>query len=253
MMSDILDRNSRTILLNDINFEGYLSIANSNVLIVGAGGISSSVISLLSAGGVRQIAIWEDDTLELSNLQRQFIYKEEDVGKLKAELACNFAKGINSNLKTVAICKKLTSETLQEFTEFASEYNVIVDGTDNFSSRFYTNKVAVSLGIPLFTGSAIGFEGQVYSFFGVGENLPCYSCLYGTDVTTFNDTKTCSNSGVFPPIPSIIGSIISQNVLGFLANKKGNFTKFILIDFTKQIYFKEITMNKDRLCSICKI
>ena len=250
-MSDLLKRHSRTILLQDINFEGYLSISQSKVLIVGAGGLSSSIISILSSSGVKEIGIWEDDTLEISNLQRQFIFKEQDVGRKKSLLASNFIESLNSSIKVSLVDKKLSEETFEEFTEFAKNFDVIIDGTDSFTSRVLSNKTSILLQKPLFTGSAIGFEGHVYSFAGFMEQNPCYSCLFGSDYQTFKELKTCANSGVFPPIPSIIGSIIAQNVLYFLATSKCDFTKFISVNFQNSNYFKEIKMKKDEKCTIC--
>ena len=250
-MSDLLKRHSRTILLQDIDFEGYLSISQSKVLIIGAGGLSSSIISILSSSGVKEIGIWEDDILEISNLQRQFIFKEQDVGKEKSILARNFIKNLNSSITISLVNKKLSEETFTEFTEFANNFTVIIDGTDSFTSRVLSNKASILLKKPLFTGSAVGFEGHIYSFAGFTYQNPCYSCLFGSDYKTFIEQKTCANSGVFPPIPSIVGSIISQNVLYFLATSNCDFTKFISINFNRANYFKEIRMKKDEKCTIC--
>ncbi len=251
-MDDTLLRHSRTILLKGIDFDGYSFIAKSKVLIIGAGGLSSSIIAILASAGVGNIAIWEDDLLELSNLQRQFIFKTADVGSEKVALALSFINELNPDVKTTAICKQLSKDTFQEFLEFASKFDVIIDGTDSFTSRVLSNRASILLKKPLFTGSAIGFEGQVYSFAGFEDKNPCYACLFGNDYEVFKEELTCSNFGVFPPIPSIIGSIISQNVLYFIATKKSDFTKFTLINFKSSQHFKELTIIKDFNCKECK-
>lgn len=250
-MQNFLERYSRTILLESVDFEGQEKLSKSKVLICGSGGISSSIIPILVSSGISEITIWEGDTLELSNLQRQFIYKEKDISKPKVHLAKDFANNLNSSVKINAIQKMLSPETLMEFNEQAKEADAIIDGTDSFTSRCLANEVAILQKKPFFTGSAIGFQGQVYSFMGQNAENACYSCIFGSDFTTFKEEKTCANSGVLPAIPAIIGSIIAANVLSFLIFEKLDFSKFILIDFLKEKYFKEIITKKDPSCIIC--
>jgi molybdopterin/thiamine biosynthesis adenylyltransferase len=252
--SSFLQRHSRTILLNGVDFDGAFSISKSKILLVGAGGISSSIISILSCAGVGEIALWEGDTLEISNLQRQFIYKTSDVGKKKVNLASKFIQENNPEIIVKTYPKYLTEETTFEFEKTASNFDVIVDGTDSFYSRSICNKVSVKLKKPFFTGSCIGFEGQVCSFKGFEKQNPCYACLFGADYKTFVEAKTCANSGIFPPLPSIVGSLISQNILQFLAMGECNFQKLTLINFNlSKIYnnFREVLTKKDDECEVC--
>lgn len=243
-MQSFLTRYSRTILLEGVDFEGQKKISSSKVLIVGAGGLSSSIISILACSGIGVIYISEPDTLELSNLQRQFIYKNSDIGKSKAQLAKKFIKELNPEIEVI---------TINDITK-ATDINAIVNGTDNFKSRLECNKLAFDLNIPFFTGSAVNFVGHVYSFFP-SMNFGCYACLFGSD-ENYNEKLTCGNSGVFPSLPTIIGSMMAHNVLFFLSYHKIElkefFTKFILVDFLKQKYFKEITFEKDKKCTICQ-
>lgn len=243
-MEDFLSRYSRTILLEGIDFEGQKKISDSTILIVGAGGLASSIIPILAASGIGTIYIIEPDILELSNLQRQFIYKEKDIGISKALLAKKFIENLNSKVKVII------KNTLSE----VQNIEAIVDATDSFKSRLDCNKLAIKLGVPLFTGSAVNFTGHVYSFFP-SMQTGCYSCLFGND-ESYIEPKTCANSGVFPALPSIVGSIMAHNILFFLAFYKINlqefFTKFILVDFLKQKYFKEVTFERDTQCTICQ-
>jgi adenylyltransferase/sulfurtransferase len=251
LQNSFLQRNSRTILLNGIDFEGTLAISKSKVLLVGAGGISSSIISILASAGVGEVAIWDGDALEISNLQRQFIYKYSEIGGKKANLASKFIQDLNPDAIVTPFYKYLNEETAPEFQEIAHNFDAIVDGTDSFSSRSLCNKIALELKKPFFTGSCVGFEGQVYSFLAYLKENPCYACLFGADYTTFKEAKTCANSGVFPPLPAIVGSLISQNLLQFLAKKECNFTKFTTINFSKHNHFKELKIQKDAKCQIC--
>jgi molybdopterin/thiamine biosynthesis adenylyltransferase len=249
-----LIRNSRTILLNGIDYEGFLSFANAKILIVGAGGLSSSVLSILSCAGIGQISIWDGDVIELSNLQRQFIYKTENVGEKKVDMALKFSTEINPEIKCFPYFKNLSQENYDEFLELATKSDLVIDGTDSFLSRSLANKACIQAQKPFFTGSCIGFEGQVYSFF-TEENSqnPCYACIFGADFETFKEERTCSNAGIFPPIPSIIGSLIANNVLLFLSKKylaqKNFFQKFTIF---KEIHFREISMKKDLRCEVCQ-
>lgn len=262
-MQNYLSRNSRTILLKEVGYEGSLSISASKILLIGAGGLSSSIISILVSSGVGELILWEPDVLELSNLQRQFIYKSSDVSNQKAFLAQGFARELNPDVKFTALPKKLCDETFQEFLEYVAMVDAVIDGTDSFSSRVLANKACVGLKKPFFTGSCIGFGGQVYSFFpslqdfdqqaSLQAEFPCYSCLFGEDYKEFQEQQTCENAGIFPPIPSIVGSLMAQNVLSFIALKKMDFSKFILVDFLQEMYFKEIKIKKDLNCKICSI
>lgn len=243
-MEDFLNRYSRTILVNGIDFEGQKKISKSKVLIVGSGGLSSVIISILVSSGLHTVYLVEPDVLELSNLQRQFIYKSQDVGERKDILAKKFADALNPNVNF----------TIVNHINDAQDIDLIIDGTDSFKSRIACNALAIKLQIPFFTGSAIGFTGHVYSFFSKLKT-GCYACLFG-DNTNYEEEKTCANSGVFPAMPSVIGSIIAHNALFFLSYKEIKleefFSKFILVDFLKQKYFKELTFQKDTQCKACQ-
>ena len=262
-MQNYLSRNSRTILLKEVGYEGSLSISASKILLIGAGGLSSSIISILVSSGVGELIVWEPDVLELSNLQRQFIYKSADVSKKKVLLAQGFAYELNPDVKFTSVPKKLCEETFEEFLKCVAEVDAVIDGTDSFSSRVLANKACVDLKKPFFTGSCIGFGGQVYSFFpslqdftqqtSLQAPLPCYSCLFGENYNEFQEEQTCGNAGIFPPIPSVVGSLMAQNVLSFIALKKLDFSKFILVDFLQEMYFKEVRIKKDLNCKICSI
>ena len=243
-MEGFLSRYSRTVLLEGIDFEGQKKISNSKILILGAGGLSSTIISILAASGIGTIYIIEPDSLELSNLQRQFIYKEKDIGTSKALLAKQFIESLNSNVEVIIKTSPFQVQNI----------DAILDATDSFKSRLDSNKLAMQLGVPFFTGSAVNFTGHVYSFFP-SMQTGCYSCLFGND-ESYIEAKTCANSGVFPALPSVIGSIMAHNILFFLSYHQINlqefFTKFILVDFLKQKYFKEVTFERDTQCTICQ-
>ena len=160
-MQNYLSRHSRTILLKEVGYEGSLAISASKILLIGAGGLSSSIISILASSGVAELMVWEPDILELSNLQRQFIYKSTDVSKQKVLLAQSFTGELNPDVKFTAISKKLCDETFLEFLECVNKVDVVVDGTDSFSSRVLANKACVSLNKPFFTGSCIGFGAPI--------------------------------------------------------------------------------------------
>lgn len=260
-MQEFLERYSRTILLNEVGFEGQKSISEFKLLVIGAGGLSSSFLPILASSGIKQFGLVEPDVVELSNLQRQFIYKAKDIGNAKVGLAASFIKGINPSVEVEIFKKPLNVKTEGEVDHLARSYNAIVDLTDSFSSRICSNRIAIKNKIPFFTGSAIGFAGHIYSFFGHYNSLPCYSCLFGEDEFLYDEAKTCANTGILPSVASIVGSLVANNVLLFISlyNKLSNieFVKkysknnFILIDFLKEANFKYLTIKKDLQCKVC--
>lgn len=248
----LLERYSRTILLNEIGIEGQKRISESKVLIIGAGGLSSTIIPILAAAGVAQITVAEADNLELSNLQRQFLYNSFQVGLPKAHLIKDFISHLNPSVNIELIEYFLLKKNYQSFENIISNYHAIIDASDSFEARVLSNQLAIKAKIPFFTGAAIAFCGHIYSFFGYKSNKACYSCLFGNDYTTFKDSKNCATTGVFPSLPGMVGTFIAHNFLSYFALQEEN-AKFILIDFLKKPPFKEIEIKKDDKCAICII
>ena len=204
------NRYSRQTILPEIGAEGQEKLLKSSVLIVGAGGLGSPVIQYLAAAGIGKLIIVDDDSVDESNLQRQVLYRTEDIGKPKAILAAQFAHNLNPDCETEAIQKRLNNELAIELIQ---QVDVVVDGTDNFATRYLLNDVCVHINRPLVAASILKFEGQlsVYNY----QNGPTYRCLFPEPPQT-GEMPSCSEAGVLGSLAGIMGTLQSNEVIKIL-------------------------------------
>ncbi len=200
-------RYSRHILLSEIGYEGQLKLKNSKVLVVGAGGLGCPVLQYLVAAGVGHIGIVDFDIVDESNLQRQILFNQSHIGINKAIVAKNQLEIINPFVEIIAFPFKLNKNNVIALFE---KYDLIVDGTDNFSSRYLINDAAILAKRPIVYGSIYRYEGQVTVFNYQGG--PCYRCLFPNSLQQ-NGTKNCSATGVLAVLPGIIGTYQANEVL----------------------------------------
>ncbi|WAC01263.1 molybdopterin-synthase adenylyltransferase MoeB [Lacinutrix neustonica] len=198
---------NRHLILEDIGVEGQLKLKQASVLVIGAGGLSCPVLQYLTAAGVGKIGIVDDDTVDQSNLQRQILYNHKDIRKNKAEAAASHLQLLNPFISFDTYNARLTKENALALFK---KYSIIVDGTDNFPTRYLINDAAILLKKPVVFGSIFKFEGQV-SVFNY-NNGPSYSCLYPTPPKP-NEVPNCSEIGVLGVLPGIIGSLQANEVL----------------------------------------
>eukprot|EP00980_Cylindrotheca_fusiformis_P018844 scaffold6278_cov105-Cylindrotheca_fusiformis.AAC.3 len=203
-----IQRYSRQLLMsNGFGVEGQLKLLQSSVLIVGAGGIGSTVILYLASSGVGKMTIVDFDEIDVSNLHRQVIHKSCDVGMNKAESACRAAKALNPSIEcNIVKMPFMTSNAL----DLVSEHDCVIDASDNPQTRYIINDACVIGGKPLVSGSAMGSEGQltVYNY----KDGPCYRCLYPKPSAS-EGCKTCADNGVLGPVPGIIGIFQAMETL----------------------------------------
>jgi adenylyltransferase/sulfurtransferase len=200
-------RYSRHILLDEIGEEGQLKLKTSRVLVIGAGGLGCPVLMYLAAAGIGEIGIIDFDKVDASNLQRQVLFGESSLGNNKAEAAKERLEDLNPDIIYKAFPEKLdTSNAIR----LLSEYDIIVDGTDNFASRYLINDACILTGKPFVHGSVFKFQGQV-SVFNY-ENGPTYRCLF-PDPPGAGTVPSCSDIGVLGVLPGIIGSFMANEVL----------------------------------------
>lgn len=169
-----LDRYSRHIIMDDVGPEGQKALLDAEVLVLGAGGLGAPIIQYLAAAGVGTIGIADDDEVELSNLQRQVIHGNDDVGRKKVDSAADFVAQLNPDIDVRKHEMRVTADNIEELI---SGYDFVVDGTDNFATRYLVNDACTLAGVPFSHGSIFKFEGQVTTFAG-GEDSPCYRCLF---------------------------------------------------------------------------
>lgn len=239
-------RYNRQISLKAVDFDGQEKLKESRVLIVGAGGLGCSASQYLASAGVGKIILVDFDTISLSNLQRQILYTDADIGKPKAEVAKVRLQAINPNIEVQAVVKKCDDA---EFAELIRQVDVVVDCTDNVDVRNQLNLQCFEQKRPLISGSAIRFEGQI-SVFTYAENEACYQCLsqlFGSD------TLSCVEAGVISPIVGVIGSLQALEIIKVLLNIGKTLAGKLLIIDGLHFSVQEMNLPKMASCSVCSV
>ena len=244
MNDEQLLRYSRQIMLPQIDISGQEKLLASRVLIVGMGGLGSPIAMYLAAAGIGHLILVDDDVVELSNLQRQIAHGTEDIGLSKVKSAKQTIQKLNPEIEVTYFEKRLNETELEK--EVASA-DIVIDGTDNFSSRFAINEHSVKNKTPLISGAAIRMEGQV-SVFNKTPSSPCYRCLYKEEGEL--DTS-CSNNGVLSPVVGIIGSIQANEAIKVLLDIGETLDGKLLMFDALQIEWRTLKLKKDSECPVC--
>lgn len=240
-----LNRYSRHILLSEIGTEGQQKLKDASVLIVGAGGLGSPVLMYLASAGIGKIGIADFDQVDESNLHRQIIHKTKSIGKLKSESARDTILELNPLISVKTINEKLTRFNA---LKIISEFDLIVDGTDNFPTRYLLNDCCVFLKKPLIYGSIHKFEGQVTVF--NSEIGPCYRCLF--PVPPKNGViQNCAETGVVGILPGITGTIQANEAIKVILKIGKPLIGRLLIFDSLGMNFDEIKFKKDPTCPVC--
>lgn len=231
MNNEDFSRYSRQIFIDCIGVEGQKKLLSSKVLVVGAGGLGSPVIQYLTAAGVGDLGIIDHDMVELHNLNRQIIHKTKSVGKPKVNSARNFVKDINEGIQVCTYCNKISEKNAGKLV---SQYDVVVDASDNFSTRYLLNDTCVLKSKPLVYGSILEFQGQtaVFNYLG-SKNL---RDIFPTPPISGMD---CDSKGVLGALPGIVGSLMAMNVLKILCKLPVKTNHLLLIN-TLEWTFDEI-------------
>lgn len=239
-------RYNRQISLKAVDFDGQEKLKESRVLIVGAGGLGCAASQYLASAGVGKIILVDFDTISLSNLQRQILYTDADMGKPKAEVAKARLQAINPNIEVQAVVKKCDDA---EFAELIRQVDIVVDCTDNIDVRNQLNLQCFQQKRPLVSGSAIRFEGQI-SVFTYAENEACYQCLsqlFGSD------TLSCVEAGVISPIVGVIGSLQALEAIKVLLNIGKTLAGKLLIIDGLHFSVREMNLPKMPSCKVCTV
>lgn len=240
-----LARYSRHLIMPEVGLEGQRKLKSASVLIVGAGGLGTPSAIYLAAAGVGRIGIVDFDTIEKSNLHRQILYSEQDIGKDKADVAKERLLQVNPNI-TVELHKvRLDSSNA---LNILNNYDVIMDGTDNFPTRYLVNDACVLLGKPNVYASIFRFEGQA-SVFYAKENA-CYRCLY-PEPPPPNLIPSCAEGGVLGVLPGIMGSIQAAEAIGLIIGKGTPLIGRLLLFDALNMSFKELKLKKNPNCVVC--
>ncbi len=238
-------RYSRQIMLPHIDVEGQEKLLDATVLLVGAGGLGSASALYLAASGIGHIIIADFDQVELSNLQRQIIHHNKDIGRLKVDSAKEKIHAINPDVEVSVIDDKLTNKNIDQWIQKA---DVILDGTDNFNTRFIVNKACVRQKKPLVSAAVIRFEGQLSVFKGFDSNQPCYQCLYSSQG---RDDNNCTENGILAPVAGLMGSLQALQAIKVILNMPGQLDGQLMVIDALDLSFRKITINKDTQCLVC--
>ena len=244
MNDDQLLRYSRQIMLPSIGIEGQEKLLNSRVLVFGLGGLGSPVAMYLAAAGIGELVLVDFDRVDLTNLQRQIIHTTGFVGQLKVDSARHTLRALNPDCRIETVSTKLEGE---ELAREVNRADLVIDGTDNFTTRFAINDACVAHQTPLVSGAAIRMEGQVSVFTGQSDE-PCYRCLYGSAAEL---DETCSANGVLSPLVGIIGSVQALEAIKVLTGAGDPLVGRLLVLDALEMQWRTLKLKKDPACKTC--
>ena len=236
----LIERFSRQIILKDIGTIGQKKILASKVLIIGVGGLGSPVAEFLSRAGVGTIGIVDNDKVSLSNLHRQSLYTSLSIGKLKVKIAKEEIKKINNNIKVKTYRFRLDSKNLKKII---SDYDYIVDGTDNFKTKFLLNDFCLKFRKILVTGAISKFDGHIFTFNFENKKIPCLRCFF-QESNIEDDLLNCESEGILGTVAGIIGSIQANEILKKILNIGKGLDGYILILDLLNLNFRKVKLKK---------
>ncbi len=247
MRDDQFDRYSRHMVLSQFGLEGQRRLLAARALIVGVGGLGSPIAMYLAASGVGQLVLADFDVVELSNLQRQILHTTNDIGRAKVESGEETLKALNPDVEIVTI-NRVFDEDDDELQSEVEKADVVVDGTDNFETRFALNRACVATKTPLVSGAALRTDGQVTVFDPRDPQSPCYRCLYTEES---GEGEACSDVGVFSPLLGIIGSIEAAEAIKILIGAGDTLTGRVVVIDVMSMEWRALKLKKDPACPVC--
>ncbi|MFZ2307471.1 MAG: HesA/MoeB/ThiF family protein [Rhodoferax sp.] len=239
-------RYSRHILLNEVGVEGQERILQARVLVIGVGGLGSPAALYLATAGVGHLTLVDHDTVDLTNLQRQIAHTEARVGQPKVESARQALLAINPELQITTLAERADAQRLDTL---AADADVVLDCSDNFATRQALNAACVRHGIPLVSGAAIRFDGQLAVYDPRQDNSPCYACVFPPD-TAFEETR-CATMGVFAPLVGIIGSMQAAEALKLISGAGAPAVGRLLMLDGRDMTWSDIRLPRNPQCPIC--
>ncbi|WP_299265321.1 SAMP-activating enzyme E1 [Halorientalis sp.] len=245
-----LDRYSRHVIMDDIGPAGQKALLDADVLVIGAGGLGSPVIQYLAAAGVGRLGVADDDVVERSNLQRQIVHADADVGRSKAESAAEFVADCNPDVTVDTHEIRVRAENVEDLL---ADYDFVVDGSDNFETRFLVNDACTLAGVPFSHGAIYRFEGQITSF---TEGQPCYRCLF-PEAPPAGEIPDCSEAGVLGVLPGTVGCIQATETVKWILQDAGLAPEADTLDGRMVFYdamdmtFEEIPVQPNPDCPVC--
>ena len=242
----LIERYSRQIVLKNVGPSGQKKIIKSRVLVVGAGGLGCPVIDYLSRAGVGNIGIIDNDKVNISNIHRQSLYNSKDIGKFKVSILKKKIKLINPQVKVKIFKKKIEKENIEKIFK---NYDFIIDGSDNFKTKFLLNEYSLKYKKILIIGAISKMDGHIFTFDFKNKNNPCLKCFYQSEPS--DEVLNCEFEGILGPVAGIVGNIQAIEVLKKILNLSKESNKKILILDLLKLNFRKAEFNKKKNC-ICK-
>jgi adenylyltransferase/sulfurtransferase len=239
-----LDRYSRHIIMDGVGPDGQAALLDASVLVVGAGGLGSPVLQYLAAAGVGRLGVADDDVVERSNLQRQVLHADADVGHPKVESAEAFIAALNPDVAVETHEIRVGPGNVASLIE---GYDVVVDASDNFRTRFLLNDACTLAGVPFSHGSVYRFEGQVTTFTGEG---PCYRCLF-PEAPPPGTVPDCSTAGVLGVLPGVVGTLQATEAIKQVLGAGDSLSGRLLVYDALGLSFEEVAVRPDTDCPVC--
>ncbi len=240
-----IQRYSRHLTLPQVGVEGQQRLAEASVLLVGVGGLGSPLAIYLAAAGMGRIGIVDFDAVDLSNLQRQILYANRDIGRSKVERAAERIRDINPHVTVEPYASQFDVDNAFDLVD---AYDIVIDGTDNFATRYLVNDACVLRGKPNVYGSIFRFEGQV-SVFGL-EDGPCYRCLY-PEAPPPGTVPSCAEGGVLGILPGIIGTLQATEAIKLVLGRGRSLNRRLLLFDALEMRFRELSIRRDPGCPVC--
>lgn len=239
-------RYSRHILLDEIGIEGQERIRAASALIIGAGGLGSPAALYLASAGIGHLTLVDHDTVDLTNLQRQIMHTTERVGQPKVNSGAQTLAALNPDSRVTALQERLERDRLNELV---AQADVVLDCSDNFATRHAVNRACVAHKVPLVSGAAIRFDGQISVFDTRRDDAPCYACLFPPD-QEFEEVQ-CATMGVFAPLVGIIGAMQAAEALKLIAGVGVSLAGRLLMLDARGMEWSEIKVARNARCAVC--
>jgi molybdopterin/thiamine biosynthesis adenylyltransferase len=239
-------RYNRHIMLPQVGFEGQQRLCDAHVLIIGLGGLGSPAAIYLAAAGVGHITLADDDRVEITNLQRQIAHRTADIGAAKVDSARNCLLALNPEIRIDCLSERLQGAALEQAVAAA---DVVLDATDNFTSRYAINAACVKQRTPLVSGAAIRFEGQLAVFDFADTESPCYHCLYPH--SDASSEETCSENGILAPVVGTIGSMQALEAIKLICRIGERSSGRLMLFDALALEWRSLKFKRDPNCPVC--
>jgi len=246
MNDEQLLRYSRHVLLEDIDVAGQEKLLSAHALVIGAGGLGSAAAPYLAAAGVGKITLVDHDQVELTNLQRQIMHTQESIGQNKAASGRSFLQRLNPGVVVDTIEAKADDSLLDQLLPTV---NIVLDCTDNFATRHMINRLCVKHQVPLVSGSALRFDGQISVFDSRNKTSPCYACIFSPE-EQFEEVS-CASMGIFSPLVGIIGAMQAAQALQVLIGFGEPLVGRMLLWNARNTQIDEIRISRNTGCLVC--